>query len=98
MSYLDGIAAEIAENVPDDLRPTGDVDGLFRLYAVLVLVKGGATTTSDVHDAWCAWMQASDPNHRSLRPFAELDPEIQAADEPYVAAIHAAARSALTVR
>jgi hypothetical protein len=64
---------------------------LFGLYAVLARVKGGRVTAADVHDAWSAWMADRNPTHRSRRPFAELDAETQAADEPFVAAIRAVA-------
>lgn len=69
-----------------------DVRALFRLYAVLAVAKGEAVTAEDVHNAWSAWMQQADPHHDSLRPFDELDSTTQAADDPYVDAIHAASR------
>lgn len=92
MSYLDDLATTIRGYVPAEALPTGDLDALFRLYAVLALAKGDATTTEDVHNAWAAWMQERNVDHRSLRPFSDLDSAKQAADKPYVDAIRAAAR------
>jgi hypothetical protein len=92
MSYLDDVAARIRRHVPADALPEGDLDALFRLYAVLALAKGEAVTAEDVHNAWAAWMQASDAGHASIRPFAELDHATRAADDPYVEAIRATAR------
>lgn len=94
MTYLDEIAGEIQRRVAPDLLPEGDTASLFRLYALLVRAKGEAVTAEDVHDAWSAWMAERDPEHRSIRPFSELDPATQAADEPYLRAIRAAARAA----
>lgn len=91
MTYLDELAAEIEQRVPRDLLPDGDTGSLFRLYALLALAKGRAVDVVDVHNAWAAWMQEHDPDHRSIKPFEELDPETQASDEPFVAAIRAVA-------
>jgi hypothetical protein len=66
---------------------------LFRIYAVLALVQGERVTAADVHDAWSAWMCGEDPSHPSLKPSAELAPDIRVQDEPYVAAIRAVARA-----
>ena len=91
MTYLDELGNQIEEQVPPGLVPCGPTDGLFRLYALLALSKGGGVTAEDVHHAWVAWMQDHDPAHRSLKPFDELDAETQAADEPFVRAIRAVA-------
>jgi len=98
MSYLDDVAMTIRGHVPPDALPSGDLDALFRLYAVLALAKGDAVTAADVHNAWAAWMQESDADHDSLRPFDELDTATQAADDPYVDAIRAAARERALTR
>lgn len=98
MSYLDAVAATIRAHVPDDVLPSGDLSALFRLYAVLALAKGDAVTAEDVHNAWAAWMQQSDADHDALRPFEELDSATQAGDEPYVSAIHLAARELASAR
>lgn len=65
---------------------------LYRMYAVLAFSKGLGTTSRDVHDAWSAWTLASFPAHRSLVPFAELTPEVQALDDQYRDGIHQAVR------
>ena len=92
MSYLDDVAAAIRRHLPPDDAARGDLDALFRSYAVLALAKGEAVTAQDVHNAWAAWMQGIDAAHGALRPFDELDARTRAADDPYVDAIHAAAR------
>lgn len=91
MNYLDELAGEIAKEISRDVLPDADTSRLFRLYALLVLVKGTDVTAVDVHDAWSAWMLELDAGHRSIRPFEELDADTQASDEPYVAAIRAVA-------
>lgn len=93
MTYLDDLGAEIKRQVPPDLLPTGDTESLFRLYALLLLVKGTEVTARDVHNAWAAWMQGRDPGHRSIKPFAELDAQTKASDEPYAEAIRSVADS-----
>jgi hypothetical protein len=94
VTYLDELASRIEEHVPAALLPDEDGRSLFRLYAVLALVKGRAVTAADVHNAWAAWMLARDPEHHSIRPFEELDSETQASDLPFVDAIRAAASGA----
>jgi len=91
MTYLAELSAEIEQGVPPDLLPRGDTRPLFRLYALLALVKGADVTAADVHNAWAIWMEQQDPHHRSIRPFEELDTETQAADQPFAMAIRAAA-------
>jgi hypothetical protein len=98
MTYLDLIGEDIRRHVPDDVLPNGDIDELFRLYAVLALAKGADVTAADVHNAWSAWMQTREPNHESLRPFEELDHQRQVADEPYVDAIRAVSRARTSPR
>ena len=57
MTYLEEIAAAIEARVPPDVMPNeDDVDGLFRIYALLARVKGEQVTAEDVHDAWALWM------------------------------------------
>lgn len=91
MTYLDEIAAEIERELAPELIPDADTDLLFRLYAVLTLIKGEDIDSADVHDAWAAWMSERDPAHAALQPFDELDPETQAQDDPYVRAIRTVA-------
>jgi hypothetical protein len=91
MTYLDELAVEIERQVPHDLLPDGDVASLFRLYALLALVKGSDVNAADVHNAWSVWMLERDSHHRSIKPFDELDAETQAADGPFVEAIRTVA-------
>lgn len=97
MSYLDDLAEAIRAEVSKDLLPKENVADLFRLYALLVRVKGEAVSAEDVHDAWAAWMlrQADDDDHESIKPFEELDAETRREDEPFVEAIRKVARGLL---
>ena len=90
MSYLDELAVLIRDEVPEAQRGENALD-LFRLYAVLALAKGESVDASDVHNAWAAWMQQREPDHKAIRPFDELDEETRAADFPFVLAIRAVA-------
>lgn len=74
---------------------------LYRLYALLVLVKEDSVTRvtdEDVHNAWAVWACENDPEHRSLIPFDELPARVQALDAPYTAAIHAAASTVKSIK
>lgn len=93
MNYLNDIATKIKAGVPANDLPHEETEGLFRIYAVLLLAKGEYVTREDVHNAWVAWMTPRDPRHPSLVPSDQLKTDIAADDEPYVRAIHAAARS-----
>jgi hypothetical protein len=92
VTYLDEIAQALRAEVPSDVLPVdGDLDQLFRLYALLVRAKGATTTPSDVHDAWSAWMVDSGQAHESITPYEHLDGETKQADEPFLRAIHTVA-------
>lgn len=80
-NYVDPIVTDLAALLPDC-----DID-LLRLYALLVLVKGADTTLKDVHDAWSVGRAATHPDHRSIVPFEDLTPEVQALDGRYAQAI-----------
>lgn len=92
MNYIDAIANAIRQALPADTIVPGDSNDLFRIYAVLALVRGEHVRIEDVHNAWAAWMSGIDPKHTSLIPFAELSTDIQAEDEPYVLAIRQVAK------
>ncbi|MEU8029195.1 hypothetical protein [Streptomyces sp. NPDC049099] len=95
MTYLDALADRIRSCLPPHAEPPADSDALFRLYAVLLQAKGEQVTDEDVHNAWCAWMQTVNGNHKALVPFDDLDQETRAADAPYTQAIRTAARREL---
>jgi hypothetical protein len=92
LNYVDELADAIRRVVPPRVLPDGDTSALFRIYAVLALAKGEGVVLEDVHNAWAAWMSAQTPDHRSLRPLAELPADVQRADQPYLDAIRAVAR------
>ena len=93
-NYIDAMADAIRAHTPANLVPddTDDPRSLFRLYALLALTAGEAVTTREVHDAWSVWMLGRGKQHESLVPFAALDTEVQAEDEPFVVAIKSAWR------
>lgn len=92
MTYLEDLAAEIEAEARPGEAPDESMRGLFLGYAVLALSKGNSTTAPDVHDAWVAWMLGQGRTHRSNVPFAELSPEVQREDDPFVEAIRRVAR------
>lgn len=92
-SYLAMDADLIRSLLPQDAKPPGDDDALFLGYAVLMRAKGLATTASDVHDTWAAWMLGRNPRHPAIVPFDELPANAQELDAPYLRAIRAAAAS-----
>jgi hypothetical protein len=95
VSYLDKTAQAIRDAVPPDLLPDeDDLEQLFRLYAILARAKGQATTVSDVHDAWSAWMLGRGQEHESIRPYEELDSETRREDTPFLNAIRQVATKA----
>lgn len=90
MNYIDEIAKEIyvlCMEVGDPPEPSGDDILLWRIYALLALTTGVETTSRHVHDAWSVWQAGIFPEHRSLIPFEELTPEVQAYDDKYRDAI-----------
>ncbi len=84
-SYLDVVAADIGALVPC-VPPA-----LLRIYAVLALAKGTATTLEDVHDAWVAYMSPRHAGNPALAPFCDLPPDVQEMGEPVAGAIRAVA-------
>lgn len=92
MNYIDALANRIRATLPADITvPDENATELFRLYALLALAKGTATTAEDVHDAWSCWMAGIDPGHESLVPFAVLSVDTAREDAPFVAAIRSCA-------
>ena len=87
MNYLEHAHAVVEKHMRPD-TPTS----LCRLYTLLALTTGTATTRRHVHDAWSMWRTIDDPTHRSVVPYEARPTHVQAYDQPYVDAIHAAAR------
>jgi hypothetical protein len=87
-SYLDRIAAEIRRVAAPEAAAADEDLPLYRIYAVLLVVKGQDVTAEDVHNAWAAWASEYDPGHRNLLPFKELSLSVQRKDDHYVHAIH----------
>lgn len=92
MSYIEQLAEEIHREVYPGREMTEDERDLYLIYAVLALAAGERVTRENVHDAWAAWEAKKDPEHRSLKPFAELSADVQAEDERFVNAIRNVAR------
>jgi hypothetical protein len=94
-NYIDAVATAVRESTPRDLLPDEgyDLTSLFRLYALVARLKGDRVTAEDVHDAWSVWMLNRGEAHDAIRPFNELDGDAQREDEPFAAAVRAAARS-----
>jgi hypothetical protein len=93
LNYLDELGVRIRAHVPRADLPNENTGGLFRIYAVLLLAKGSAVTSGDVHNAWAAWMTGLDSDHEALVPFEDLDPAIASDDEPFAEAIRIVARA-----
>jgi len=87
MSYIDKARERLAYELP------GTSNVLLDLYTLLVFTRGWMVTSEDVHDAWAIWRSRTDPSHRSLVPFCELDEEVQALDVKYADAIAKVAAS-----
>jgi hypothetical protein len=95
MTYVDELARQIQHEIPSELLPSAHADALFRLYALLGLVKGATVSAEDVHDAWVVWMADRGIDHRSMVPFDELPQSVRHQDEPFAAAIRNAVSSSL---
>ena len=91
MNYLDATAQRVEHEIALNLRPDERGEDLYRLYGLLVLIKGVDCTLEDVHDAWSAWMTTDQPDHEALVPFEELSREAKEKDRPYLDAIKRAA-------
>ena len=93
MNYLQSLADEIRNALPDDLVPDRGSDQLFVLYALLAHIKGDETDLRDVHDAWAAWKILMDHSeHPAIVPFDQLPLETKRQDQPFVDAIQRATR------
>lgn len=91
MNYIEVLARRIESELDEASRPSDRGPELYRLYALLALIKGPDVSLRDVHDAWSVWMSQSDPGHSALIPFEELDTAKREEDRPYAEAIRRAA-------
>lgn len=87
MNYIDSLARQIEQELLPEQRPDDYSAELYRLYGLLVLLKGDSCTLENVHDAWSVWMSPQQPTHRALIPFSNLTKEQQEQDRPYLEAI-----------
>ncbi len=95
MTYMDPLARRIKAIASNDTTFPEHTELLFRMYALLARAKGTEVSLRDVHDAWVIWMQNHDERHPSMVPFDELAKDTQDEDQPFVDAIHQAAREQL---
>jgi hypothetical protein len=87
-AYVETAVAAVTRELDAGCDPA-----LVRLYTLLALTKGAATTLENVHDAWALWRMETHPDHPSIIPFPELSPEVQELDREYTEAIHRAAKA-----
>ena len=93
MTYIDDLeAVSRTESLPTCVRDDA-AQRLYRLYALLALVKGAHVTAEDVHDAWAVWITERNSGYLSLVPFVELDQDVQESDQPFVDSIRQVARN-----
>jgi hypothetical protein len=91
MNYIDALALKVYNTAYGNDPEDGEDITLYRIYALLALTVGEDVTAEHVHDAWSVWRAETKPDHKSLIPFAELTPDVQALDDKYVDAIRAVA-------
>lgn len=90
MNYIDRVARKIESSLSPEDRPQENAQQLYRLYALLAMGKGSATTLADVHNAWSVWMLEQDPSHPAIIEFSRLGKMKQLEDRPFLEAIKAA--------
>ena len=78
-SYIEKVFDAVKAEIPD-IDPQ-----LLPLYALLVIVGKGYIDMEDVHDAWAVWRHQTNPTHRFIIPFRELDDEVAMLDYIYMA-------------
>ena len=89
--YLDEITAAIRSRLPKGRLPEEDTEELLLMYAVLARAKGEAVTSSDVHDAWAAWIAKSNPHHIALVEYDNLSAAVKQEDTVFAEAIRQSA-------
>lgn len=78
---------------PNDL-PDDHLKELLGLYGYLAMKWTDEVDNEMVHDAWSYWtaVYRKNPDHKSLKPFDELSPEVQEMDSVYREAINRVAK------
>lgn len=57
--------------------------------------RAADVSREDVHDAWSAWMTLRAKGHEAIVPYPQLEPQVQAEDNPFVVAIRRVAKKGL---
>lgn len=89
--YLEDLAKVIESHIPEDVLPGEGATELLLIYAVLARAKGTLVSSSDVHDAWAAWIVRKGEPHPSLVEYDELPEDVQRQDQIFVTAIQKSA-------
>ena len=90
--YIDTIARRIESELESVDTPHTEELVLYRLYALLVLIKGEDVSLENVHDAWSVWMASVNPHNSDIVPFSSLDAATRLKDMPYMRVIATVAR------
>lgn len=83
MNYIENIKIALAKELDWDISQIDEYTPLLDLYVLLALTVGKDCTLEHIHDAWSVWCNNRDKQHRSLKPFAELTPDVQELDRKY---------------
>lgn len=63
VNYIDRVTQAIEHEISPASRPSQDGERLYRLYALLALVKDVDVTLREVHNPWSIWMNETNPDH-----------------------------------
>jgi hypothetical protein len=94
ISYVDRVFQHLEHELIAGGYDLGDIAAditanpeLYRMYALLAMTTGTATTSEQVHDAGSLWRYPTMPEHRSIVPFDQLSPMVQGYDDAFRDAI-----------
>ena len=96
-TYIEQARAALLDALGDTEREWDAERPLLDLYTLLVLTRGTACTSQDIHDAWAVARQHTRPEHPDLVPFEALTPQVQGYDVKYRDAVRAAAAALIGV-
>lgn len=87
MQYVNELVANLEQQLPwGSIEP--EERRIFScFYALLALTAPARIDAESVHNAWVCAMTALGRTNPSMVPFQHLDPEMQARDEPFAAAL-----------